>query len=86
MFSPQIKSLTHRGIYDIEADRFAIEKIMYISIGMPTSLKELGLSPTEEQLAALARGCAAASGGSCGSAKILHETDMLKIYSMANER
>ena len=72
------EEIAMRGIEAMEA--------FYRSIGMPTSLKELGISPTEEQLAALARGCAAASGGSCGSAKVLYEADMLKIYSMANER
>lgn len=58
----------------------------YRSIGMPTSLKELGIRPTEEQLAEMARGCAAACGGCCGSAKVLYEADMLRIYRMANDR
>jgi len=52
-------------------------------IGMPTSLRELGISPTEEQLRELARRCAAAAGGKKGSAKVLCEADMLAIYQMA---
>ncbi|MDO5549353.1 MAG: iron-containing alcohol dehydrogenase [Eubacteriales bacterium] len=58
----------------------------YRSIGMPTTLKELGISPTQEQMAEMARGCAAACGGSQGSAKVLYEEDMLRIYHMANDR
>ena len=50
---------------------------------MPTNLRELGLAPTEEQLRALARGCAAACGGSRGAAKVLYEEDMYNIYKMA---
>lgn len=56
------------------------------SIGMPTSLKELGVAPTEEELILMARKCAIASGGKKGSAKELYEEDMLAIYRMANER
>ena len=56
------------------------------SIGMPTSLKELGISPSEEDMETLARKCAAAAGGKKGSAKVLYEADMLKIYRMANQR
>ncbi len=55
----------------------------YRSIGMPTNLRELGLAPTEEQLRALAHGCAAACGGSRGAAKVLYEEDMYNIYKMA---
>ena len=56
------------------------------SIGMPTSLKELGISPSEEDMETLARKCAVAAGGKKGSAKVLYEADMLKIYRMANQR
>ena len=50
------------------------------NIGMPTSLKELGLMPSEEQLVELAAKCAVSSGGKKGSAKVLREEDMLAIY------
>jgi alcohol dehydrogenase YqhD (iron-dependent ADH family) len=56
------------------------------SIGMPTSLKELGVNPTEEELKKMAAMCSAAAGGRQGSAKVLEEEDMLKIYRMAAER
>ena len=56
----------------------------YHAIGMPTNLRELGLTPTEEQLAEMASRCAAAAGGTQGSAKVLREPDMLEIYRVAN--
>jgi len=56
------------------------------SINMPTSFKELGITPTEAELADMAKKCAVACGGSQGSAKVLKEADMLAIYKMANER
>ena len=64
-----------RGIEAMEA--------FFRSIGMPTSLRELGLEPSEEDLVTLARNCAIATGGTKGSAKKLHEADMLAIYRMA---
>ena len=53
------------------------------AIHMPTSLTELGLSPTDEQLRQMAAGCAAAAGGQKGSARVLKEPDMYEIYKMA---
>ena len=53
------------------------------SIGMPTSFRELGLVPTEAQMADMARRCAAAAGGHKGSARVLYEPDMLAIYRAA---
>ena len=55
------------------------------SIGMPTTLKELGVSPTEEEILLLARNCAKATGGKVGSAMPLYEADMAAIYRMAKE-
>ena len=49
-------------------------------IDMPTTMKELGVEPTEEQLLELAEKCSIASGGKKGSAKVLEEKDMLEIY------
>ena len=49
-------------------------------IHMPTSLRELGVDPTEEEYAAMARKCAEGVGGAKGSAKLLREADMLAIY------
>lgn len=52
-------------------------------IGMPTSLRELGIDPTDADLADLAHKCAVAAGGKKGSARVLYEPDMLAIYQMA---
>ena len=49
-------------------------------IHMPTNLRELGVNPTEEEYAALARKCAIGVGGAQGSARLLREEDMLAIY------
>ena len=58
----------------------------YRSIHMPTSFAELGITPTEEELQTMAHKCSVASGGAKGSARVLHEEDMLAIYRMAAEK
>ncbi len=55
----------------------------YRCIGMPTSMSELGIHPTEEQILEMAHGCALATGGHVGTAKVLDEEDMAAIYRMA---
>lgn len=52
-------------------------------IHMPTTMTELGINPTEEELELMAHKCSIASGGKKGSAKVLVEEDMLAIYKMA---
>ena len=53
------------------------------SIGMPTNLKELGVSPSGDDIRLLAKNCAVATGGKVGSAMQLFESDMEAIYRMA---
>lgn len=62
-----------------------IEKVeeFFGKIHMPTTMTELGIQPTEEELELMARKCSIASGGKKGSAKVLVEEDMLAIYKMA---
>ena len=55
----------------------------YRSVGMPTNLTELGVSPTDEQIEHMANSCADACGGPCGCVVALHPEDMVKIYRMA---
>ena len=55
----------------------------FASIGMPTRIPGLGIVPTHEQLEEMAKSCAAACGGKKGSARVLHEADMLAIYEAA---
>ena len=52
-------------------------------IHMPTSIRGLGIDPSEEDIKLMAHKCAVATRGSKGSAKILHEEDMYQIYKMA---
>ena len=53
----------------------------YRSINMPTNLRELGVEPTDEELALMAKKCAIGVGGEKGSARVLNEKDMLAIYT-----
>ena len=69
------EEIIEKGIEAVEA--------FFRSLGMPTSLRELGLAPTEEELALMARKCAASAGGNKGSARVLYEKDMLAIYELA---
>ena len=55
----------------------------YRRIGMPTSLRELGIDPTEEQMTAMAESACRACGGGKGSAKYLVASDMAEIYRLA---
>ena len=52
-------------------------------IHMPVNMRELGINPTDAQIAELARKCAVTTGNNLGSAKVLHEEDMKKIYEGA---
>ena len=66
------EAIALKGIEAVEA--------FYRRIHMPTNLRELGVSPTEAELADMARKCAIGVGGAKGSAKLLREADMLAIY------
>ena len=52
-------------------------------IGMPVTLKELGIDPSEEEILKMAASCARANGGRKGSARVLFEEDMAEIYRRA---
>ena len=52
----------------------------YRSINMPTNLRELGVDPTDEELALMAKKCAVGVDGEMGSAMVLNEEAMLAIY------
>lgn len=55
------------------------------SIKMPTNFHELGIKPTDDQMKELARKCSITAHDNLGSAKVLHEKDMLAIYQAANK-
>lgn len=69
------EEIAQKGIQAMEA--------FYHSIGMPANMKELGIAPTDRQIREMAVRCAEACGGSKGSARVLREEDMEKIYQMA---
>ena len=63
------------GIYAAEA--------FFRSIGMPVTLKELGIAPTEEQIDALAEKCMKSAQGMPGIVKKLSREDIAEIYRAA---
>ncbi len=60
------------------------QEAFYRSVGMPTSLKELGIAPTDDQKKEMAKRCYAACGGPQGSVKKLDENDMYQVYCLAD--
>lgn len=54
------------------------------SVGLPTSMKELGINPTEEQLKELALKCSFYGKRTVGRVKKLTQEDMFEIYKAAN--
>lgn len=55
----------------------------YRSIDMPTSLTELGVRPTDEQIKELSQKCVFFGKRTIGGFKVLHAEDVEKIYHMA---
>jgi alcohol dehydrogenase YqhD (iron-dependent ADH family) len=72
---PEEEQTILRGIIAMEE--------FFRSIGMPASIKELGIEPTEEQVLEMARKCSLIAGGKIGRIKPLYEEDMAAIYRMA---
>lgn len=64
-----------RGIEAVE--------VFYRSIGMPTSLTELGVAPTDAQIEEMAAKCVLTAGGPIGAVKSLEKADMAAIYRTA---
>ncbi len=53
------------------------------SIGMPASLTELGIAPTDGQIEEMAEKCVSAGGGHIGFFQTLYKEDVVKILQMA---
>ena len=53
------------------------------SLGMPVSIGELGVKPTQDDLKLMAKKWAENNGGAKGSCRVLKEEDALKIYAAA---
>lgn len=52
-------------------------------IGMPTSLSELGITPTDAQIEEMAEKCVSTGGGHVGFFQPLDKDDIVKILEMA---
>lgn len=52
-------------------------------IGMPTSLRELGITPTDAQIEEMAEKCVATGNGHVGFFQTLYKEDVMKILEMA---
>ena len=50
---------------------------------MPTSLRELGVTPTSAQIEEMAEKCVATGGGHVGFFQTLYKEDVIKIFEMA---
>lgn len=55
------------------------------AIGMPISIRELGIEVSEEQIAEMARKCSQDDKRTIGGFKVLEREDMIRIYHMARE-
>ena len=77
------------GIERDTDDEVTIEKgiqlmeAFYREIDMPTNMRELGITPTKEQIEWMAASCEEKAGGANGSVVPLKKEDMVKIYTMA---
>ena len=69
------EEIIERGIQAMEE--------FYREIKMPTSMKELGIEPTEEQIRWMAQSCEIKAGGANGAVIPLKKEDMEQIYKMA---
>ena len=63
----------------------AMEKF-YCSVDMPTSVKELGIEVTDEQIEELAEKCTFFGRRTIGVVKALGKEDIMKIYAAARGR
>lgn len=88
---PRFKKFA-RAVWNVAADgtdeaiaRKGIEatESFFRAIQMPTNMRELGIAPTDAQIAELAKKCAVTSNDNLGRAKVLHEADMRAIYEAA---
>lgn len=65
-----------------EAGIAAMEQFFH-HIGMPTNMRELGITPSDQQILEMADRCMAACGNRTGSAKKLTAKDAVIIYQNA---
>ncbi len=83
-FATDVMDVPDQGT-DHEIALKGIEKMedFFRELGMPVSMSELGLHPSDEDIRTLAANCSRAVGGKIGAAKVLYEEDFVRIYHMA---
>lgn len=84
LFARRVMEIPDTGddMADALAGIAAFEALMH-ELHMPTSLRELGVEPTAEQIKTLAYRCTYEHRRKIGCIKVLDEADILKIYEMA---
>ena len=82
-FARTVWNVTEGTDEEIALKGIAATEDFFRKIQMPTNMRELGISPTNEQITELAKKCAITTGNNLGSAKVLHEEDMRAIYGQA---
>lgn len=83
-FAQKVMGVSGAGTHEEMAEK-GIEAMenFFRAIHMPTSLTELGVSPTEEEIRDMAVKCVRGVGGPVGVVRPLLEADIEKIYRMA---
>lgn len=83
-FARNVMGITSEGTDQeiAEAGICAMEQF-YHSIGMPTNMRELGITPSDNQILDMANRCMIACGDHTGSAKKLTAADAVEIYKNA---
>ncbi len=85
-FAVDVMKIADQGTAEeVALKGIAAMEAFFVSINMPVNLHQLGINPTEEQLKTLAHKCSVTTHDNLGSAKVLHEADMLAIYRAANK-
>lgn len=83
-FARNVMGITSEGTDQeiAEAGICAMEQF-YHSIDMPTNMRELGITPSDNQILDMANRCMIACGDHTGSAKKLTAADAIEIYKYA---
>lgn len=83
-FAQKVMGVSGAGTHEEMAEK-GIEAMenFFRAIHMPTSLRELGISPTDEEIREMAAKCIRTVGGPAGVVRPLQEEDIVNIYRMA---
>ena len=83
-FAQKVMGVSGAGTHEEMAEK-GIEAMenFFRAIHMPTSLRELGISPTDKEIREMAAKCIRTVGGPAGVVRPLQEEDIVNIYRMA---